>query len=235
MKRVGTGGEAELRIAYDDIIASRGVQGKVSANLYDVTLYELLSAYGEHKSRGGDAVLHIAPTELHAVEDAIKRLEAMVGRMVDNKLSMQATGSSPVWNRLIEQANVAAGFDLQLQTDLKLPVSAGALVISEFMTNPKVVANDAGEWLEFYNPGETPIDVNGWVLRDDSNPPKDKVVLNSTTALRVMPKGYLVVGNAADKAVNGGYTPAYAYDTTLFSLANGTDQDRKSTRLNSSH
>ncbi len=50
---------------------------------YDVTLYELLSAYGEHKSRGGDTVLHIAPTELHAVEDAIKRLEAMVGRMVD--------------------------------------------------------------------------------------------------------------------------------------------------------
>ena len=41
----------------------------------------------------------------------------MVGRMVDNKLSMQATGSSPVWNRLVEQANVAAGFDLQMQPD----------------------------------------------------------------------------------------------------------------------
>lgn len=41
----------------------------------------------------------------------------MVGRMVDNKLSMQATGSSPVWNRLVEQANVAAGFDLQIQPD----------------------------------------------------------------------------------------------------------------------
>jgi len=41
----------------------------------------------------------------------------MVGRMVDNKLSMQATGSSPVWNRLVEQANVASGFDLQMQPD----------------------------------------------------------------------------------------------------------------------
>jgi hypothetical protein len=41
----------------------------------------------------------------------------MVGRMVDNRLTVQATGTSPVWNRIIEQANVAAGFDLVLQPD----------------------------------------------------------------------------------------------------------------------
>src|SRR5207249_7214402 len=41
----------------------------------------------------------------------------MVGRMQDNKLTIQAAGTSPVWARLIEQANVAAGFDLQLQQD----------------------------------------------------------------------------------------------------------------------
>src|SRR5207247_7137125 len=41
----------------------------------------------------------------------------MVGRMQDNKLTVQATGTSPAWPRLIEQANVAAGFDLQVQQD----------------------------------------------------------------------------------------------------------------------
>ena len=41
----------------------------------------------------------------------------MVGRMQDNKLSIQATGTSPSWGRLIEQANITAGFDLQLQAD----------------------------------------------------------------------------------------------------------------------
>jgi hypothetical protein len=41
----------------------------------------------------------------------------MVGRMQDNKLTMQATGSSPSWPRVIEQANVLAGFDLLLQQD----------------------------------------------------------------------------------------------------------------------
>ncbi|HEX3645982.1 MAG TPA: M20/M25/M40 family metallo-hydrolase [Vicinamibacterales bacterium] len=41
----------------------------------------------------------------------------MVGRMQDNKLTVQATGSSPAWGKIIEQANVAAGFDLAVQED----------------------------------------------------------------------------------------------------------------------
>ena len=45
----------------------------------------------------------------------------MVGRMQDNRLIVQATGTSPVWGRLLERANVAAGFDLVVQPD---PVSA---------------------------------------------------------------------------------------------------------------
>jgi Zn-dependent M28 family amino/carboxypeptidase len=41
----------------------------------------------------------------------------MVGRMTDNKLAAQATGSSPVWGSLIERANVRAGFDIAIQPD----------------------------------------------------------------------------------------------------------------------
>jgi Zn-dependent M28 family amino/carboxypeptidase len=41
----------------------------------------------------------------------------MVGRMQDNKLNVQATGTSPAWGRIVEQANIAAGFDLQVQED----------------------------------------------------------------------------------------------------------------------
>jgi hypothetical protein len=41
----------------------------------------------------------------------------MVGRMQDNKLTVQATGSSPSWGAIIERANVAAGFDLAVQDD----------------------------------------------------------------------------------------------------------------------
>ena len=41
----------------------------------------------------------------------------MVGRMQDNKLSVQAVGTSAAWGKILEQANVAAGFDLLLQQD----------------------------------------------------------------------------------------------------------------------
>ena len=41
----------------------------------------------------------------------------MVGRMQDNKLIVQATGTSPAWGRVLERANVAAGFDLVVQPD----------------------------------------------------------------------------------------------------------------------
>ncbi len=41
----------------------------------------------------------------------------MVGRMQDNKLSVQATGTSKSWDKLIEQANVKAGFNVSVQPD----------------------------------------------------------------------------------------------------------------------
>jgi hypothetical protein len=41
----------------------------------------------------------------------------MVGRMQDNKLTVQAAGSSPAWPKILEQANIAAGFDLNVQED----------------------------------------------------------------------------------------------------------------------
>jgi hypothetical protein len=41
----------------------------------------------------------------------------MVGRMQDNKLTIQATGTSAVWPSILERANVAAGFDVVLQED----------------------------------------------------------------------------------------------------------------------
>ena len=41
----------------------------------------------------------------------------MVGRMQDNKLAVQATGTSKSWDKLIEQANVKAGFNVSVQPD----------------------------------------------------------------------------------------------------------------------
>jgi hypothetical protein len=50
----------------------------------------------------------------------------MVGRVSDNKLTVQATGTSAMWPKLLEQANVAAGFDLVLQEDPYQPTDVGS-------------------------------------------------------------------------------------------------------------
>jgi Zn-dependent M28 family amino/carboxypeptidase len=50
----------------------------------------------------------------------------MVGRMKDNKLAVQAVGTSAAWSRMLEQANVRAGFDLQLQADPYLPTDVAS-------------------------------------------------------------------------------------------------------------
>jgi hypothetical protein len=50
----------------------------------------------------------------------------MVGRMQDNKLSVQASGTSKSWDKLIEQANVRAGFNVSLQPDPYQPTDVAS-------------------------------------------------------------------------------------------------------------
>ncbi|HYD30741.1 MAG TPA: ScpA family protein [Azospirillaceae bacterium] len=50
---------------------------------FDLTLYDLLKAYGDFKRRQQASTFHIAPTDLYSIEDAVKRLSDMLGRMPD--------------------------------------------------------------------------------------------------------------------------------------------------------
>ncbi len=51
----------------------------------------------------------------------------MVGRSRDNKLALRAMGSSTIWPRLVEQANVPVGLDLTVGEDPYLPTDTLAL------------------------------------------------------------------------------------------------------------
>ncbi len=48
-----------------------------------LSLFELLRAYGEHRRRVESASLRIPPTELYSIEEAIARLSELLGRMPD--------------------------------------------------------------------------------------------------------------------------------------------------------
>jgi len=76
----------------------------------------------------------------------------MVGRMQDNKLTIQAVGTSPAWGKIIEQANVVAGFDLLLQADPYQPTdvanfSAASVPCLTFFT---------GVHVDYHRPTDTP-------------------------------------------------------------------------------
>jgi Peptidase family M28/PDZ domain/PA domain len=55
----------------------------------------------------------------------------MVGRLRENKLSIQGIGSSLSWNKLLEKRNVVAGFQLILQDDPYLPTDSTAFYLKE--------------------------------------------------------------------------------------------------------
>jgi len=75
----------------------------------------------------------------------------MVGRMQDNKLTIQATGTSDAWGRIIEQANVAAGFDLQLQADPYQPTD----VASFNLASVPALSFFTGTHMDYHRPSDT--------------------------------------------------------------------------------
>jgi hypothetical protein len=80
----------------------------------------------------------------------------MVGRMSDNKLTVQATGTSPVWARVLEQANVAAGFELVLQPDPYQPTD----VASFNQANVPSLSFFTSTHADYHRPGDTADKVN---------------------------------------------------------------------------
>jgi Zn-dependent M28 family amino/carboxypeptidase len=58
----------------------------------------------------------------------------MVGRPRDNKLTLQAAGSSSVWPGLVERSNVPVGFDLTLNEDPYLPTDSAAFNLASIPT-----------------------------------------------------------------------------------------------------
>lgn len=55
----------------------------VNTPVYELSLYELLKAYGDFKSRDNITALRIDPSELYSMETAIERLRGLVGDLPD--------------------------------------------------------------------------------------------------------------------------------------------------------
>ena len=75
----------------------------------------------------------------------------MVGRMQDNKLVVQATGSSTAWAPILERANVAAGFDLTVQPDPFQPTD----VMNFNLAGVPSLSFTTGAHTDYHKPSDT--------------------------------------------------------------------------------
>ncbi len=98
----------------------------------------------------------------------------MVGRMQNNRLVAQATGTSPAWARLLERANVAAGFDLVTQADPYLPTDA----TSFYAAGVASLAFFTGSHPDYHKPSDTAARINYEDL--------DRVAAFATTLVRAV-------------------------------------------------
>jgi Zn-dependent M28 family amino/carboxypeptidase len=80
----------------------------------------------------------------------------MVGRMQDNKLAVQASGSSAIWPSLVERANVSAGFNLNLQPD---PYQPTDVAIFNQASVPSLNFT-TGAHLDYHKPSDTADKIN---------------------------------------------------------------------------
>jgi hypothetical protein len=103
---------------------------------------------------------------------------------------------------------------------LAIGSQSGWVVITEFMKDPSSVGDTAGEWIEVYNALPWRVNLEGWTLSDSGG--AQHVLSNGGAGLRYPPGAYIVLGNNADPATNGGVQVDYEY--AGFVLGNGADQ-----------
>jgi len=106
----------------------------------------------------------------------------MVGRMQNNRLAADGTGSSDVWPRILERANVAAGFDLNISPDPYQPTDS-----SNFnQANIPTLFFTTGSHPDYHRPSDTADKIDykemqmisktvaavGWTLANQADKPK---------------------------------------------------------------
>jgi hypothetical protein len=80
----------------------------------------------------------------------------MVGRMQSNRLVVQATGTSPAWARVLERANVAAGFDLVAQPDPYQPTDVASFNLADVVS----LSFTTGGHVDYHKPSDTSEKIN---------------------------------------------------------------------------
>jgi hypothetical protein len=80
----------------------------------------------------------------------------MVGRMTDNRLTIQAVGTSAAWPAILERVNVAAGFDVVLQPDPYQPTDVATFNQAGIPS----LSFTTGAHVDYHKPSDTADKIN---------------------------------------------------------------------------
>ena len=170
---LGRGGTSSLERAGEENKIHPGADDNASGTAWTMELAAALAKQGsEHpeKFRRGVIFAFWSGEEIGIIGSAafcekppvpLEKIAAyvnadMVGRLRDNKLTLQGVGSSHAWKKLIEKRNVVAGFNLTLQDDPYLPTD----VTSFYPKNVPVLNLFTGAHEDYHRPTDTAEKIN---------------------------------------------------------------------------
>jgi segregation and condensation protein A len=95
----------------------------IDVPVWDVTLFDLLKAYGNHPGRRKEGMLRIAPLNLFSMDDALKRIGEMLGHVLDWTVLrnfLPEGMDTPLQRRAAMAATFAASLELARNGRLEL-------------------------------------------------------------------------------------------------------------------
>lgn len=95
--------------------------------LWQVALYDLLKAYADHAARQGSTTLHIEPSDLYSMDDALHRIESMLGGLVGwtALLGLLPANIGGLLRRSAVSAHFVAALELARQGRLQIRQDGG--------------------------------------------------------------------------------------------------------------
>ncbi|HSU17258.1 lamin tail domain-containing protein [Longimicrobium sp.] len=132
-------------------------------------------------------------------------------------LAKDQVSSAKTWQLLMPATVGTFTFQLFVETDVQY-----LLVINELLVNPSgTTMETTGDWVELYNAGSRPVNLNGLVIADSAASGRRPYHLISQD-LVVPSGGYVTVGGSTSSTTNGGATVDYSYGGAL-ALASSLD------------
>jgi len=128
---------------------------------YEMTLYDLLKSYGDIKVRQSNSVYKLNPVKLFSLEEAIDRMETMLGKIPQDWVSLFMFLPSGVTEKIVKRSAVASTFGgalemakrglLQIQQDknygpiyIRRPVAKQDGDVAEQVSPPAPVVEETG-------------------------------------------------------------------------------------------